>query len=678
MLFPVVGGAGVVLVRFGDQAAGPVVLPADVEMPLMTTVVDADGKPYAYLYDQYRVPVASEEISQAMKDAIVAVEDHRFYEHGGVDWVATARAAMRNYTSGEVVQGASTLTQQYVKNLLVHVVARDDPVRQERLRVRDPARKLREIRMAMALEDTLSKDEILTRYLNTVPYGVGTYGVAAAAQAYFGTTPDRLTVPQAALLAGLVNSPTALDPQRHPDAAQLRRNTVIDLMAQHGMLVREVAERAKREPLGVRTPVRPLPTGCVGAEPKLGFFCSYVVNHLAAKGMDLERLKTGGYTVRTTLDREASAEVQRAVTAQVPRDALGIANTMAVVHPGREEHQVLALVANRDYGVDAQRFQTVLDLPSAVANKFGAGSVYKIFTAAAALQHGYHIDSVIPAPASYTSRVFKGGAPGCPSTGEPDTRWYCLSNHDDSYPPRMTLRQALATSPNTAFVILEERVGLEAVVDMAHRLGMRRTLATNIAGVPPDPHSPRPELRVDQAEFFTGRQNASFTLGPSPSSTLELANVAATVVSGGVWCEPTPVVGVIDRHGDSVDLPASPCEQAVPEPLADALATALSDDDDRGTAAAAARQHGWTRPMIGKTGTTEDYKSAAFVGATSDYAGAVQTFNDSPEPRTTQAVRDRQPLRRHRPGPHLVRRHDADPRRDSRHTPSIALAHFRW
>ncbi|MBY8853003.1 penicillin-binding protein, partial [Saccharothrix sp. MB29] len=183
--------------------------------------------------------------------------------------------------------------------------------------------------------------------------------------------------------------------------------------------------------------------------PGTGFFCSFVVDQLVAGGFDLERLKTGGYTVRTTLDRNASAAAERAVEAQVPSDTPGVANTMAVVKPGREEHRVLALVANRDHGVDAQRFQTMLDLPGGVANKFGAGSVYKIFTAAAALEQGYRVDSVIPSPASYTSRVFKGGAPGCPSTGEPDTRWYCLSNHDDGYPPRMTLRQALATSPNT-------------------------------------------------------------------------------------------------------------------------------------------------------------------------------------------------------------------------------------
>lgn len=633
MLFPAVGGAGLVLSRAGERFSAPVTLPADVEPPTVTTLLDGDGRPFARLYDQHRVLVRSEEISQEMKDAIVAVEDHRFYEHPGVDWVATLRAAVRNYASDEVVQGASTLTQQYIKNHLLHVVERNDPLGQAQVRLRTPERKLQEIRMAVALEKTMSKDDILTRYLNTVPFGAGTYGVAAAAHTYFGTTPDRLTVAQSALLAALVNSPAALNPERFPDVALERRNLVIDRMAVQGLVSPEAAEKATAAPLGVQTPLRRLPNGCVAADPGLGFFCSYVVDHLASRGITAQQLKAGGYTVRTTLDRDASSAAENAVLAQVPRNTPGVAGTMAVITPGRDRHEIAALVASRDHGPDAGRFQTMLDLPAGVANKFGAGSVYKVFTAAAALARGYRVDTVIDSPGSYTSHVFKGGAPGCPSTGEPGTRWYCLRNHDTGYPDRMTLRQALATSPNTAFVILEEQVGLDAVVDMARRLGMRQTLATNLNGTVPDPDSPRPESRMDQAEFFTSRQNASFTLGPAPSSTLELANVAATIVSGGTWCEPTPIAQVIDRHGEAVELPASPCDQAVPEAVAGALAAAMSDDGDRGTAANAARRYGWTRPMIGKTGTTEEYKSAAFLGATMDHAGAVQVFNDSPHPR---------------------------------------------
>ncbi|GAA1289490.1 transglycosylase domain-containing protein [Saccharothrix xinjiangensis] len=634
LALPVVGAAGLVSNRMGDQVALTSVRLIDTPPPLMTTITDKDGQPFAYLYDQYRVLTPPDEVAQVMKDALIAIEDRRFYEHNGVDWLATIRAAMRNQSEGSVSQGASTITQQYVKNHLVHVLERDDKGGQVKAQEQTIARKLREARIAMHVESQLTKDEILTRYLDVVPFGGTIFGIAAASQAYFDTTPEQLTVPQAAMLAGMVNSPTFLDPEARPDKATDRRNMVIDLMAANNKLSPEQTEAAKRAPLGLATPVRPLPTGCVGAGPETGFFCSYVVNHLTANGFDLNELKSGGYRIETTLDRTLTQHAKRAAEAQVPKTTPGIANTAAVVKPGRERHEVVALVASRDYGLKKEEFQTQFDLPSAVENKFGAGSIYKVFTAAAALEKGTGIETMIASPNSYVSRVFRGGAPSCPSTGEQATYWYCLSNHDDSYPPQMTLKQALATSPNTAFVILEEKVGLDAVVDMASRLGMRETMATNIAGVAPDPSADRKDLQVSQADFYKSAGNASFTLGPAPTSTLELANVAATIASAGTWCRPTPIRKIFDRHGEEVEVKEPPCEQVVEEGLANALAVGLSEDDqDRGTAAAAAKQYNWKRPALGKTGTTEEYKSAAFIGATFDYAGAVQVFNDGTTPR---------------------------------------------
>ncbi|GAA3462572.1 transglycosylase domain-containing protein [Saccharothrix longispora] len=634
MALPVVGGAGLASNRVSDQVAATSVRLLDQPPPLMTTVTDKDGVPFAYIYDQYRVLTPADRVAQVMKDALISAEDRRFYEHAGVDWLATVRAAMRNQSEGQVTQGASSITQQYVKNYLVHVLEREDKGGQAEAQEQTITRKLREARIAMHVEAELTKDEILTRYLDVVPFGGTIYGIAAASQAYFETTPDKLTVPQAALLAGLVNSPTFLDPEARPDKAVERRNTIIDLMADNAKLSREQAEVAKRAPLGLADPVRPLPTGCVGSGPEVGFFCSYVVNYLTTNGFDLEQLKVGGYTVRTTLDRSLTQKAKQAAEAQVPKTTPGIANTAAIVRPGRDRHEVVALVANRDYGLKKEEFQTQFDLPSAVENKFGAGSVYKVFTAAAALDKGMGIETVIETPNSHVSRVFRGGAPSCPSTGEQATYWYCLSNHDSSYPPRMTLKQALATSPNTGFVILEEKVGLAAVIDMARRLGMRETLSTNIAGVLPNPQAERQDLRVSQAEFYESAGNASFTLGPAPTNTLELANVAATIASGGRWCRPTPILRVTDRYGRDVPVTEPPCEQAVPEALANALAVGLSEDDqERGTAAAAAKHYNWTRPALGKTGTTEEYKSAAFIGATPDFAGAVQVFNDGVTPR---------------------------------------------
>lgn len=633
LLFPATATLGALSNKISDQVRSTLAQMLTTDPPLMTTVTDSGGAPIAHLYDQYRVRTPPDRISPHMKTALLAIEDRRFHDHHGVDWLATLRAAARNNSSGSVQQGASTLTQQYVKNYLVHVLARTDKNAQRAAQEQSVTRKLREARIAVGLETALSKDEILARYLDLVPFGSTIFGIGAAAQAYFDTTPDKLTITQAATLAGMVNSPTALDPEARPDKALERRNLVIDAMVADEKLPKDEAERHKAAPLGLSEPVRPLQTGCVGAGPAYGFFCSFLVNHLTEAGFNLEELKIGGYRIETTLDPRITENAKQAVERQAPKTTPGVANTMAVVRPGKDAHEVVALVANRDYGLDKNQFQTQFDLPSGVENKFGTGSVYKVFTAAAALEKGLGIDTVVTAPNSYTSKVFKGGATSCPATGEPNTHWYCLANHNDRYPPQMPLRQALATSPNTAFVILEEKTGLDAVVDMASRLGMRRTMATNIAGVRPDPKGNK-ELRVSQAEYYKSNGNASFTLGPAPSSTLELANVAATIISGGTWCDPTPVRRVLDRHGKPVDLKRPPCEQAVPPPLANALAVGLSEDSKgMGTASLTARKAGWKRPMMGKTGTTEQYKSAAYLGATPDYAGAVQVFNDSTSPK---------------------------------------------
>ncbi|HEX6340139.1 transglycosylase domain-containing protein [Umezawaea sp.] len=634
IMFPAVGAVGVVSNRMSDQVDSISTVLVETDPPLMTTITDSGGEPIAYLYDQYRVLTPAAMISSAMKDALTSVEDRRFYEHHGVDWLGTLRAAATNQASGTVSQGASTLTQQYVKNYLVHVVARNNKAEQQKAQEQTIARKAREARIAIQLENELDKDEILARYLNVVPFGSTIFGVAAASQAYFDTTPDKLTVPQAAVLAGMVNSPSALDPEAYPEKAFKRRNDVIDMMVDNGKLARAEADAYQREPIVLRQPVRTLPSGCVGAGPEYGFYCSYVVNYLTESGFSLEQLKTGGYTIRTPLDRTITQHAKLAAEEQVAKDTPGIANTMAVVRPGKDNHEVVALVANRDYGLKVDANQTQFDLPSGVENKFGAGSVYKIFTAAAAMEKGLGIENTISTPSRHVSAVFKGGAAGCPATGEPNTRWYCLENNTDRYPQQMTLQTALATSPNTGFVILEEQVGLDNVVDMASRLGMRRTMATTIAGYEPNPTAEQKDLRVSQAEFYKANGNASFTLGPAPVSTLELANVAATLMSGGTWCPPSPVREVVDRNGEPVEVTRAPCEQVVAEPLANALAVGLSKDDQgSGTSAVAAQQVGWDKPMLGKTGTTEDYKSAAFVGATADYAGAVQTFNDGPEPR---------------------------------------------
>lgn len=590
------------------------------QMPLTTKITDRNGDPMAYLFEDYRIPTPPSRISNTMKSAITAIEDKRFWDHHGVDWQGTMRALAKNIASGSVQQGASTITQQYVKNYLVHVAA-DNDVEAQEAKETTIARKLREARIAVELERTMSKEEILSGYLNVVPFGNQTFGVGAAAQTYFGTTPDKLTIAQSALLAAVVNAPGALNPNTHPQDALQRRNLVIDLMASPGNNIRITeadAERAKKQPLGVLSPLGRPPNGCVsiGDGATDGFFCKYVLSYLERAGFDRDKLETGGYTIRTTMDRKATDAAKTAAEAQVPTRTPGIANSMAVVEPGKRKHKVRALVANRDFGNDASKGQTAYDIVSQV-QPFGAGSVFKIFTAAAALEQGMSIHDVIPTPPTYTSPVYGPGGGG-----------YTVGNADGVEPGPRTLQDALATSPNTAFVMLEEKVGLKNVVDMASKLGMRRSM-NHV-----DSHGGTLEKgELSEAESVIRNNSGSFTLGVSSVSVLELSNVSATIMSGGKWCPPTPLESVTDRDGNRVPVPQAPCEQVVSPQTAAALAQGLSKDHlPGGTSYAAAKAAGWKRPLAAKTGTTQRHQSAAFVGATPQMAGAVLTYADGSDP----------------------------------------------
>ncbi|MEU0536929.1 transglycosylase domain-containing protein [Amycolatopsis tolypomycina] len=638
MLFPVVGAAGVMSNQASETVEKTSSDLADIPPPLVTTVTDNSGKPIATLYSQYRLPINPDQINEAMKWALVSVEDKRFYEHHGVDWQGTLRAAVSNSTGADT-QGASTLTQQYVKNYLINVVYRGDTIGQKKAQEQSIARKLKEARIAIQLETKLSKQQILAGYLNIVEFSRQIYGIGAAAHAYFDTTPEKLTVPQAALLAGLVNNPINNDPWNHPDKATARRNLVLDRMVDNKKLAKADADRFKGEPLGVvpDSPKKP-PANCIGAGPEAGFFCQYVEDYLLkAGGMTRDQLYSGGYTIKSTLDERANHEAKVSAEAQVKKTQPYIANTLSLVKPGKDRHEVVALAANRDYGQNQDAGQTTYTLPAGVYNTGGAGSTFKVFTTAAAMDKGIvGIYSPIDIPDTYVSRVYTGGGNSCPQTGPPlRSRWYCVGNAGDysRLASGATIQTALATSPNTAFVELEDRIGSTGpAIDMAHRLGLRDTMASSAAGRTPDPKAEKAELRDPQSKFYGPQGNSpglgSFTLGVSPVSGLEMANVAATILSGGVWCPPTPIAGVTDRNGKPVAVKEAPCEQAVPEGLANTLAIGMSKDDQPGggTSFQAANAAGWTRPLIGKTGTTQANVSAAFVGGTPQIAGAAMTF----------------------------------------------------
>jgi membrane peptidoglycan carboxypeptidase len=617
MIFPAVAMIGQVSSDASDSVNNVSADLVNGPLPQSSTITDSAGNPIARFFEpnQNRQELQPEQISPAMKAAIVAAEDRRFYTHQGVDWQGTLRAVAANSAAGDIQQGASTLTQQYVKNYMLYVDAETEA---ERLKATEqtPARKLKEAQIALQMERALSKEEILTRYLNIVSFGNGAAGIASAARIYFGTTADRLTVPQAALLAGMVRSTEATDPIARPQAALERRNTVLNQMLEQGMIDAVQADAALASPLGIAESLNTQPAGCIGAGDA-GFFCSYVETYLEDAGFSAEQLDRGGYTIRTTLDRNALEKIKASLDAEVPPNQPDVANVMAAVQPGGDKHRVLAMASSRVFGLDSEALETSYGLPYEPV-PLGAGSVYKIFTAATALEKGLGIDYQLSVPPSgYASPIYVDGS------GRP-----LPVQNSGTLPERMSLTDALAQSPNTAFIKLMEFTGVPDVVDMAVRLGMRSLATTPFV----DPNTSR---RTDRsiADVTKAQKQASFTLGVSPTSVLELANVGATLASSGRWCPPSPVESITDPAGNPVVLTEAPCEQVVDAGLANTLLTGLSKDDQPGgTAAGAAAEVGWTRPMAGKTGTTQQNKSATFVGVVPQLAGAVITYDNDNRP----------------------------------------------
>ena len=432
--------------------------PLDGDIPLRTTFTDASGAPIATIYDQNRVNVPLSSISDYLQVAVISMEDRRFYQHQGVDWRGTVRALLRNAQADTTAQGGSTLTQQYVKNYLYLVQAKTEAEKADAI-ASTPIRKLREAKVALSLEQTHTKAEILERYLNLVAFGPSQYGAEAASQWYFGVSADKLTLAQAALLAGMVNNPPKYNPldENHVQDARDRRDLVLDVMVAAGRLSKATAEETKQQDLGLN-PQR-VSSGCIPAvsSDTNGFFCQYVLDYLNTAGFDNKTVARAGWTVKTTLDPAvmASAKAAAVANADPNNDAVKrIANAVAVVSKD-EPRRVLALAANRPYGLDPSKGQTVQRLTTTFA-PLGAGSTFKIFTAAAAMEAGLGTNAVIDSPPEYTS----------PLAAKP-------FKNAGTYPASMTLAQALATSPNTAFVALEDQVGLQKVADMAVRLGLK-------------------------------------------------------------------------------------------------------------------------------------------------------------------------------------------------------------
>jgi membrane peptidoglycan carboxypeptidase len=569
---------------------------ADATMAGNSVVLSADGDVITYFYRNNRVPVPSDRIAPVMKQAIVDIEDSRFYQHHGLDVEGTLRALLRNLRAGTVLEGGSTITQQLVKQTLLQTAVTPE----ERAAATEDSvgRKLREARIALALEEKYEKDEILTRYLNLVYFGEGAYGIQAAARAYFSVDALDLTLPQAAVLAGLVQTPTSDNPINDPERARERRNQVLARMLTLGHITEEQFAEISPQPVEVAPGQRP-PNGCVDAVIG-GFFCDYLQRYLTRTlGISQQTLENGGLVIRTTLHMPLQASGDQAVLNARPMGD-PLAAMFTAVAPGTGH--VLAMSVNRRFGYDVNDpAQESVNL-NLVASQ-GAGSTYKVFVAASALERGIPAWHRIRTSDPYTSRVYKNGF-------EP----YTVQNAG-RFPASLTMTEALIRSSNTYFVALEDQLGsVEGPVRMAQRMGL---------------------FSLDPvADQVVAENRGSFTLGAEATSPLALASAYSTLGANGVQCDPTPVTQILDRNGQPltdaegavIDTGDHCTPDAVPRAVATTLNQILVGDTalpiGTGTRAAIPGHE-----VAGKTGTSQNRFSVAFVGYTPRYAASVMVLN---------------------------------------------------
>ena len=614
MVLPVVGPVSVIA---RDSIESYEDLPQEFqepELPVRTRVYAADGTKIATVFEENRKEVSLEKIAPVMQQAIVAIEDSRFYEHNGFDPRGFFRAAVKNVTSGEVAQGGSTLTMQYVKNVLVT----DAQSEEEQAAAREDTitRKLREIRYAMALEKKLTKEQILERYLNISFFGAKAYGIEAAAQRYFSKSAKDLELVEAATLAGIVQQPSRFDPTVNPEESQARRDVVLNRMAELDYITVDQAREAKAQNIEDYLKPRVLYNGCTTSFAP--YFCDYAVRkvkELKALGeTEAQReaaWRAGGYKIYTTLDVKAQKAATKAVKAAIPpKDASRKALAVAEVTPGTGDVRVLT--QNTNWGVEEKPGQTAYNY--AVNTKDGggsgaaAGSTFKIFTLVAALEQGISPFKVINAPAT---KEFTGFT-DCDGNllGQAGVTPWKVSNSTSS--GNFDMLRGTAYSVNTFFVELEKEAGLCESIDVAKRLGV-----THATGEPLD-------------HVFDGGRTAfgaSFTLSSAEVSPLTMANAYATVSAHGVYCEPRVVTKITDRNGKSLSVPAPKCNQAITRNVADAAAAILTNVVDGNISGRTGGAMTLGRDTTGKTGTINDHAAVWFAGSTPDLGAAVMLYD---------------------------------------------------
>ncbi len=569
-------------------------LPEELEAdPLSqrTRVLDSEGKLVATFYDQNRVNIGLDKVADIMREAILSIEDYRFYEHGAIDLKGTLRAFITNQANNGVTQGGSSITQQMVKMTLINQAS--TKAEREAATADTYQRKIQELRYAIGFEQRYSKDWILERYLNIAYFGDGAYGIQAASRHYFSRNASELTLPQAALLAGLVKNPVGYDPTRFPEKALARRAVVLNRMAQLGKISEEEAREAADTKLGLK--LTPMRNGCLGT--KAPFFCDYVRRYLLAdpalgktEADRQQLLNAGGLTIKTTLDQSYQKAADSATAAHVlaTDNAIG---ALAMVEPGTG--QVKAISQSRPMGRKAKQGETflnyVVDSKYGDANGFQAGSTFKVFVLAAALEQGLSPSTSFNSPPRMD--IPQNEFMTCNGPYPVRAPW-SVSNSTGS--GTFNMYRGTQHSVNTYFAQLEKKTGLCKPYDLARKMGVELT----------DPDHERVP---------------SFVLGVANVSPLEMAGAYATLAARGKHCDTRPVTEIRNSEGKIFKAYPAQCQQVIQENTADTI-----NDILRGVMLPGGfgSRLALNKPSAGKTGTINSNMAVWFNGYTPALATA--------------------------------------------------------
>ncbi len=589
---------------------------------------DGSDRALATFYSQNRLPVTFGQISQAAKDAAIAGEDPRFYSHGGVDIQGTMRGVLST-VSGGGVQGGSSITQQYVKNVLLQKceampVKTDEQKKAYQTCVDDstgvtPDRKVKEMKYAIGLEKKYTKDQILVGYLNIAGFGGSVYGIEAAARYYFNTTAAALTPAQSASLLAIVNEPTSLkldNPDSETNGAangyaknKERRDYILQKMYQYKKLTKAQYDEA------VKTPIQPVITpsarGCQTAGGS-AYFCDYVQRIFLndpqfGKDQDTRtsNFNRGGYKIYTTLDLDLQAVAEETLNSYVPKSyKVDLGGVLVGVQPGTG--RVLYMAQNKNYTQDADvaasdpTYSSInysTDQAYGGSGGFQVGSTYKVFTLAEWLKQGHSLNETVNANVrTYNQANFKD------SCGGPWGGPYKPTNDSGGEEGQRTAQNATTNSINTAFVAMGYQLDLCEIKNDAAAFGVHTAKGEDL------------------------NTNPASILGTNEIAPLTMATAFAGIANNGLTCTPIAIDKIVDGSGKEVPPPATKCTQSVDPTVANTMAKALQGPVQSGTAAG---MNTTGKDMLGKTGTTDGNEQLWLVAATTKVAGAYWVGNVS-------------------------------------------------